>query len=407
MSNSIVLSLNSCQKVCLAVNNSTCPSNASYTWASSNPSLVTLTTSTIGCIVSVNSIMLSGIVYITALDVTSSVVFTAVITVNSYTTSSFSPTTTQFIYSEIVNNTPASVNIPFSITGPIGGLAGGNLSNIVFFATNMLPFATGNMSASITNTLFTPGTNSFLYCYTLNQSCTATEAPCSGAITNFAIGISMFRTISSSFNDPLFTSVFAKTLPIPGIGVTTLTVTFPNKLNCSYTNYVVYMQLNTAADFAFSPFGCILNSDNQTATLQLGTLIQYLGGYPTPNLYTTVGVSTMICPNGYLNASSSSLVYSAILTSISIPNGVNTVTITLPVTLPYNASAPLICYCINNSLGLATAALGNLQLSFVQQASATTVNLGCINNTGSTLTTSLNFIAIAPPTTSTKILHFQ
>lgn len=386
----MALSLNSCQKICLAVTSSSCLTNNTYTWSTTTPSLVTLTAGSVGCIVKVNSLTTSGVAFVFAQDATSTVVFGAQITITPYFNVVFPASNASILCATLVQSppVPSILGTPLIIGGPFNSFASSNLNNLVFFTFNQLRDNGASVFANaLVNNNFVPGTNSVLNTYPLNGTVPVTNI-------TFKIGMLMFRTLTSSFADPYFPSVFAITLPKPGTGQGAISVQLPKRLPCTFDNYISFTQLITTQTTGLFTFGSVVNSDSASVSIQYGNLLNNL-------VANSFGISILVCPKGFFTPiSSNTFIYSnTVVFNVPAAPFTGTVTVNLPVGgMP--AATMWFAQPQDISLSITTPTFGPIQVYAVQQtatsSTSTTLDFKVGNNNSSIYAVTMGLIGIFP-----------
>ena len=373
------VSLNSCQKICVSAS-TVCIEESPYSWTTTTPSLVTLNSSGLNCLIAAKP-NVSGIATVVLSNYVANPVLYIVVTITNYTSLVFSTSGTNFLLSTTVVSpaTPPNNN-PYQISGPFNSLASPLDPNLTYFVWNQSPSTGFTDQLNITN--FIPGTVSRV---------TALPTSIGAGATNF--GLLMFQRTLDPFLNPLYPIVTRVSVPKPAPAVFIINCDFNGLLPCTYTSYLPFAQYTSAqiAPTTIRIYGSVMNSSNRSIDVITETNIQ--------NFNQPIEMSMMICPKGYLNTSNVGLMWCDTV-NVTIALALNAViSVPLPVNIPGFATSVVFAqpYSITPN---STNVRGILLIRSSVMTSATAISLNVFNSTNVQFTVPISFFVFSKTVTS-------
>lgn len=300
---SLVLTINSCQKVCVSIPSS-CLASEPYTWASGNTNVATVTSNNLNAIIKA-TYGSGGSTTISILDSFSNVVFVIFLTVTNYLDIIVGNPAYKYIISSQLIKAPPVTGTKATITGPINYFVNPATSGICLIGMS----AGQGLNSNINCGVFVPNsTNSSIELYGLFNVVAA----------NVPISFGLFQPIVGGTDiDPLipYASSFTTLPSNSGQSVQNFNIGI---LPCDVVDYLTFIMLNETA-----------NNRKIIASRYQGGFLQFL--FSALNPTTTFTASAIVVPLNYFNASSTSIIYTAVVT-INVPTSLATqsVNFTIP-----------------------------------------------------------------------------
>jgi len=363
----ITLSLNSCQKICLAMQN-TCPSLAPFSWTTTTPSLITIQYNSTNAIIIANAnVSGTGIVIFSSYNATPLFYFIITITNSLYVSSYPSPTTTQCLLSTIVVAASPPVHSgPYIINGPFNSISSPSNPNLSFFTFNVLNVAYTSAFPYIN--YFIPGsTASYLEVGNLGTTT-------SGSI-NF--GLIVLQKTFSPYVDLSIPVATTLTGIVPPTGTPNVSLYFGSSfpsLPCTSSNYLSFAQLYGSEVTTITYiYASSVDPSGQSVSVYCNTI------FPGPP-GSSFQASIMVCPENYFNPSSTCLIWCGSI-GITTASGATSYTINLPVAISNYANCFMLIQPTIVSLSTVSSSFSSSSTVVVycttDIAAGVNVNLSC------------------------------